>query len=86
MLYSINMKKYFYIFSFTVLGLLLQFMVHAGLEIFYLNHHTPFKGWYAFHSIAGIELFILGLSLGFWAGVHFWRVIYVEKSYRKWIK
>ena len=79
------MKRVFYIFSFTLLGVLVQFMAHALLEIWYLNRHTPFDGWYMFHSIASVVLFVLGAGLGFWAGVHFWRVIYIEKKYG-WIK
>ncbi|OGF82270.1 hypothetical protein A3B18_02925 [Candidatus Giovannonibacteria bacterium RIFCSPLOWO2_01_FULL_46_13] len=81
------MKRIFYIFSFTVLGILLQFLAHALLEIWYLNRYTPFDGWYTFHTIAGVVLLVAGAALGFWAGVHFWRVIYVERRYfRRWTR
>lgn len=81
------MKRIFYISCFTLLGILVQFLAHALLEIWYLNRYTPFDGWYTFHSVASAILFIAGAASGYWAGVHFWRVIYIEKRYfRKWVK
>lgn len=70
-----------------VLGVLVQFLVHALLEIWYLNRYTPFDSWYTFHHVASVVLFMLGAGFGLWAGVHFWRVIYIEKKYfRHWLK
>jgi hypothetical protein len=85
------MKRVFYIFCFTVLGLLLQLIVHSIVEsgvIALLIEDFDRYGlglswdqWYAIHHVAGALLFLAGGILGFRGGVHWWRVIYVEKRY-----
>lgn len=86
-------KKYIYIISFTVLGILVSFILHAAIEIPLLKlfqkdfikygFGLSWDIWYAIHSIGTIILFIAGAILGIWGGVHWWRVIYVEKKFRK---
>ena len=89
------MKKYIYIFAWVILGLLLSFITHAVIEIAYINYsfakgiilvnHTAFgHGFCVLPTYLQAGLLILGILGGFLAGRFFWRVIYIEKRYRKW--
>jgi len=84
------MKKLIYLISFTVLGILLQFLIHAGVEIWYINllvgdfpkysFGLSWNQWFIIHHIATVILLILGAALGFLAGKFFWRKIYENKK------
>ena len=86
-------KKTFYIASFTFLGTLLQFIIHGLIEIWYINLLTgnfqkyglgfSWQQWFLFHAAFTIILFFAGMAFGFWQGIHWWRVLYVEKRYNK---
>ena len=83
------MKKGFYIALFTFLGILLQLIIHALLEKWYIgllisDFNTYGIGlswsvWFFIHHIVAIFLFIGGALFGFWQGKYWWRVIYEEK-------
>lgn len=83
--------KHIYIVSFVILGILMQFLFHAGIEIWYIdllvnNFETYGLGltwaqWLFIHDIATIVLFIAGGVLGYAQGQHWWKQIY-EKSPR----
>lgn len=83
------MKKYLYISLFTLLGILLQFIVHALVEIWYIGLLTSdfktwglgldWNAWFLIHHIATIILLLLGAGLGLWSGIYFWKVVYIEK-------
>ncbi len=85
------MKKIFYIFVFTVLGLLLQFTIHAVLEIWYIRlllTDFSFYGlgfswaqWNTIHFILSWVLALGGGFLGFYQGKYWWNQIYVLKRY-----
>lgn len=87
------MKKIFYIALFMVLGIILSFIVHAVVEIVMItllekefetfNLGLSWVEWYLVHDIGAVVLFILGVSLGYIQGKHWWRVIYIEKRYPK---
>jgi hypothetical protein len=85
------MKRAFYILCFTVLGLLLQLIVHAivesGVIALLIEDYGKYglglswDQWYAIHHVGTAILLAAGAALGFWGGVHWWRIIYVEKRY-----
>ena len=80
------MKRSFYTFSFIVLGVLLQQVIHAILEIWYigllvnnfatygfgLSWHT----WFTIHAVYSIVLFIAGAVWGYSMGKKFWPKLY----------
>lgn len=90
------MKKFIYIAAFTALGILLQFLIHAAIEIFYIRFLTAdfdrygfgltWPQWFTIHTIFSIVLLIAGIGFGLWQGVYWWRQIYVLKRWRKLTK
>ena len=89
-----NSKRTIYITSFTVLGILLSTIVHAGVEIPVINLLVAdfdryslgltWAQWFWVHHVGTVFLGILGTLFGYWQGRHWWQVIYVEgKRFRK---
>jgi hypothetical protein len=84
------MKKKIYITTFVFLGTLLQFLIHALIEIWYIGLLTSgfqkyslgfsWAQWFIIHHIGSVILLILGIGFGFWAGNFFWRKIYESKQ------
>ena len=87
-----GMKKTIYIILFTIFGLLLQFLLHALIEIPYLGLLSRNFAKYGFglswpqllniHAVLTIILIIAGALFGFFAGKFCWRKIYVENAWR----
>jgi len=87
-----NIKKTIYIISTMVLGLLLSFLTHAGIEIWYINRllaagSAP-KASSLVHNCflpASLQIFLLlaGLVAGYFLGQTWWRIIYVEHRRKK---
>ena len=83
------MKKKFYIFSFTVLGILLQLLIHALLEQWYIglligdftkySFGFSWAQWFLIHHVFTVILFIIGALFGLWQGKVWWKIIY-EKN------
>ncbi|OGZ17322.1 MAG: hypothetical protein A2Z78_00725 [Candidatus Nealsonbacteria bacterium RBG_13_36_15] len=83
------MKKKIYILAFTTLGILVQFLLHAGIEIWYINLLLGDFGkyglglsWnqlYIIHHTDTVILLAAGILSGFLAGKFFWRKIYEKK-------
>ena len=80
-----------------VLGLLFSIITHALIEIGYINSRLsqgilPINqaefgyGYCALPVWLQAMLLIMGIALGYVAGVYFWRVIYIEKRYRKFLR
>jgi len=71
------------------LGILLQLLLHAGVEIFYINllikdfskYSLGFSWseWFMIHHMGTIILFAAGVLFGFWQGGFWWRKIYEKK-------
>lgn len=93
------MKRTFYIICFTLLGILVQFLVHAiaelGMIALLLKNFNVYglglswRQWFAIHEALSVVLLVLGAWWGYTAGVKFWNIIYVEKRYGwppKWKK
>ncbi|HDZ54357.1 MAG TPA: hypothetical protein ENI19_01610 [Candidatus Nealsonbacteria bacterium] len=80
------MKKKIYIGAFTFFGILLQLLVHALVEIWYIGlllRDFPqyslgfsWSQWFIVHHIGTVILFIAGVMFGFWQGKFWWRKIY----------
>lgn len=83
------MKKIIYIILFTFLGILLQFLIHGLVEIWYIGLLTSnfsryglgfsWPQWFLIHHILTVILFLAGALLGFWQGKFWWRRLY-EKN------
>lgn len=80
------MKKILYIFTFTVLGILVQFLIHSIVEIIYISLLVTkfeifglgltFAAWFTIHNIFTVVLFVLGAGLGYRQGTYWWKRLY----------
>jgi len=80
------MKKAVYIILFTFLGIILQFLLHAVIEIWYINLLVndfatyslglSWEAWLLIHSIGSVVLFLAGAFLGFRQAKFWWHRIY----------
>ena len=88
------MKHIMYIVAWIVLGVVLSLIAHAVIEIMYINYalshgiapvnYTAFGlGYCTLPQWLQALLLIAGVVVGYWAGIYFWRVIYIEKRFRK---
>ena len=87
------MKRTIYISAFTFLGFLLQFLVHAWVEIWYIglliNNFSTYgfglawRQWFLIHHILTVLLLIGGLAFGYLQGRYWWKQIYVLKRWKK---
>lgn len=85
-------KRIIYVALFTLLGIMVSFLIHAGIEIpviFLLlkdfdrySLGLTWDQWYMIHHVGAIFLFVLGVVGGFLQGRHWWEIIYVQKKYR----
>ncbi|MBW6440844.1 hypothetical protein K0B03_02310 [Patescibacteria group bacterium] len=83
------MKKEIYIFLFIILGILLSFLLHALIEISYINllwtnyerygMNLKFSQLYTIHTIGTIIILGVGIIFGFIQGKFWWKKIYIEK-------
>lgn len=79
------MKK-IYIGFFVVFGFLLQLLLHAGIEIWYINLLISdfdrfglgfsWDQWVLIHDVLGIAVLIIGIVLGYSQGKVWWQRIY----------
>jgi len=86
------MKKVIYISLFTLLGVLLQFLAHMALEIWYikllLSNFQKFgfgfswDFWVASHNVLAIIFLLVGAGAGFYFSKYFYKKIY-ENSQNK---
>ena len=83
-------KKFIYISLFVVLGILLQFILHAVLEIWYINLLTSnfakyslgftWDEWYVVHHVFTAILVILGIIFGYFTGNYSWKKVYKKRK------
>lgn len=86
------MKKFTYIALFTLLGILVSFLLHAVLEIAVVrmlladfetyNLGLSWSGWFVVHHIGSVVLLLMGVGVGVWQGRYWWRRLYVDSSNR----
>ena len=92
-----KIKKPIYIFLFTLLGLMVSFLAHAGAEITYIlyafkkgivlqNHFVFGNGYCVLPVWLQVGLVVVGVVGGFWMGIRWWQIIYVEKRFEPWYK
>jgi len=80
------MKKAIYLIAFTIFGLLITFLVHSLVEIWYIDLlindfqkyslNLSWDQWFVVHWLVSIILFIGGAIIGYYQGVFWWRKIY----------
>jgi len=86
------MKRVFYIFCAIILGFLLSVLLHVGIESIYLaalQSAGKNPTWVTVLGDAQCSLplwlvYVLplaGIVFGWWCGVTWWRIIYIE---RRW--
>jgi len=79
-------KRTIYIATFTLLGILVQFLIHGLVEQWYIDlligdfkkYSLGFswEQWFLIHHIGTVVLLVLGGGLGFWQGKYWWQRIY----------
>ena len=84
------MKKTIYIICFSFLGALLQLLIHAGIELWYIKMLTldfqryslgfSFGQLVFIHHIATVVLLIAGVLFGFYQGKYWWKRLYENKG------
>lgn len=83
------MKRITYIALAIVFGILVQFVLHAVVELGYIHllvtnfdrwsFGLSWSTWFSIHTVASIVLLVAGIIVGYFLGVHWWKYIYVEK-------
>jgi hypothetical protein len=87
------MKKKIYIGLFIFLGLLLQFLIHAIIEISYIvllranfekySFGFSWEQLYLIHHIGTIVLIFCGVLFGLWQGKFWWHKVCEKKKLLK---
>jgi len=82
-----------YVVAFTVFGILVSFILHAMLEVWYIDllreDYPTFSfgwswgTWYTIHHVGTVLLLLLGVLSGYVQGRYWWRVLYLEGRYPK---
>ena len=80
------MKRKLYIALFIVLGIILQFIIHAVVENWYIGFLVKdfakyglglsWDTWFLIHHVATVILVIAGIIFGYFQGKYWWRRIY----------
>ncbi len=80
------MKRLLYISLFTILGFILQFLLHAIVEQWYIGllignfdvygFGLSWDAWFNIHTAFGLVLAIVGLVLGLMGGIYWWGRLY----------
>jgi len=86
-------KRTLYIALFTLLGVMVSFLIHAVIEIPVINLLVSdfdkyslgltWREWYLVHHVASAVLLLVGITLGYLQGKRWWKVIYIERRYTK---
>lgn len=87
---SKSLKKKIYLILFIILGIVLSFLIHAGIEVWYIDllvsdfgkygFGLGWRDWYFIHSVLTILLIVLGAMFGFRQGKYWWRVLYEKNN------
>ncbi|OGF73205.1 hypothetical protein A2W54_01755 [Candidatus Giovannonibacteria bacterium RIFCSPHIGHO2_02_43_13] len=88
------MKRLFYIASFIFLGILLQFLAHALIEVWYIGlllsdfqrygFGFTWSTWVLIHNVLTAVFFAAGAWIGYKEGVYWWQKIYEENLIAEW--
>ena len=87
----ISVKRKFYLFCMVILGILLSTIAHVLIETWYIalligdfgtyGLGFSWESWFIIHHIATVVLLVLGILFGYWLGVRWWQIVYVEKRH-----
>lgn len=90
------MKRTIYIVLFSVLGIILQLLAHALIEMWYINllladfprygFGLTWETWVLIHNILTVVFFVAGAWIGYKEGIYWWRKIYEENLIAEWKK
>lgn len=83
------MKKSVYIAACILLGILIQFLIHAFIEIWYIGLlladfeqyglGLTWEQWVTIHGVGTVLLLLVGGIIGVWHGQYWWKRMY-ERS------
>jgi len=86
------MKRAVYVGLFTILGVLVSFLIHGLLEIGIVhllvtdfasyNLGLSWAQWFAVHRWGSLLQLIVGVAIGFWQGIYWWNVLYTDSRDR----
>lgn len=86
-------KRIVYVAAFVFLGVLLQQLVHAGLEIVIIRLLVAdfdryglglsWHAWYTVHAVGSFVLLLCGIIFGWWQGRYWWVRIYGQAGPRE---
>jgi hypothetical protein len=86
----IVLKKYTYITGFTLMGVLVSFILHGLIELLVIellltdfqrfNLGIGWDGWFRIHAVGGTVLFLVCAGLGLQQGVYWWSAVYENKE------
>lgn len=86
-------KKIVYIAAFTALGILLGFVFHGLIEIYYIklllsdfsgySFGLSWGGLFAVHKVFSAATLLGGVAFGFFSGRFWWKYIYIDKKCRR---
>ncbi len=82
-------KHVIYLISTTVMGVLLSFLTHAGIETLYLQwaeqtgHVVTWYSGCALHPFIQVGLVLAGAVGGFFLGKMWWRMVYIDRVWAK---
>ena len=87
-----KIKKAVYLLSTMVLGILLSFLVHAAIEMNYLNWLASRGEVARFYSSCVLPpllqgtLWLGGIIGGWFLGQYWWRKVYIERFWARFFK
>lgn len=84
------MKKYFYIFCFVILGIVVQQLIHTVVEIWYIGLlignfgryglGLSWNTWFLIHHVWTVLLLLGGIVSGYLLGKYFWPKLYDDNG------
>lgn len=75
------MKRRFYVLAFTILGSIIGLLVYGLGSMILLQKNLTFDSWWF------LRIMLLGGAIaGFFEGMRWWEIIYVERAHTKWPK
>ena len=88
-----SLKKTIYLMASTILGIMLSYLVHAAIEIVYLQQAGSIT-WYSYGGVGACALppvvqyglLIVGIVGGYLLGRYWWKIVYIEKRHWRFQK
>ncbi|MEX2052809.1 MAG: hypothetical protein WD898_01120 [Candidatus Paceibacterota bacterium] len=84
-----KLKKKIYILAFILFGIIIQFIIHAVVEGWYIillvrdydkyGFGLSWDSWFLIHHIFTLVLLVAGILFGWQQGKHWWHELYEKK-------